>query len=72
MRAKEFLRKVIKDEKGQSIPEYALLLTLVGGAAVGISQLSDQIKEIFDQATAIFQQIAETLRENSANLNLNQ
>jgi len=46
-------------------------LTLIGGAAVGVSQLSDQIKEIFNQATAIFQQIAETLQENSANLNVN-
>ncbi|HID57500.1 TPA: hypothetical protein EYP37_13275 [Candidatus Poribacteria bacterium] len=71
MRVKGIFRRLIVDERGQSIPEYALLLTLIGGAAVGVSQLSDQIKEIFNQATAIFQQIAETLQENSANLNVN-
>ncbi|HEX30207.1 hypothetical protein J7M22_13090 [Candidatus Poribacteria bacterium] len=71
MRAGEIFRKLVEDERGQSIPEYALLLTLIGGAAVGVSQLSDQIKEIFNQATAIFQQIAETLKENSANLKIN-
>jgi Flp pilus assembly pilin Flp len=51
----------IRNESGQSITEYAILLSLVGGAVVGISQLSDQIKEVFQSATDIFQNIATVL-----------
>jgi len=54
----------IRNESGQSIPEYAILLSLVGGAAVGISQLSDQIKEVFQAATDIFQNIANVLNQS--------
>jgi Flp pilus assembly pilin Flp len=54
----------IRNESGQSITEYAILLSLVGGAVVGISQLSDQIKEVFQSATDIFQNIANVLNQS--------
>ena len=55
----------IRNESGQSIPEYAILLSLVGGAAVGISQLSDQIQEVFQAATDVFKNIADVLSQNN-------
>jgi len=55
----------ISNESGQSIPEYAILLSLVGGAAIGISQLSDQIKEVFQAATDIFENLANVLNQNN-------
>jgi len=55
----------IRNESGQSIPEYAILLSLVGGAAIGISQLSDQIKEVFQAATDVFKNISDVLSQNN-------
>ncbi|MBS3948315.1 MAG: Flp family type IVb pilin [Dethiobacter sp.] len=50
---KEMLRKLISDESGQGMTEYALILALVAvGAIVAMTTLRTQIQAVFGRVTA--------------------
>ena len=49
---KEMLRKLISDESGQGMTEYALILALVAiGAIAAMTLLSDEIVAVFESVT---------------------
>ncbi|HAA38202.1 MAG TPA: Flp family type IVb pilin [Firmicutes bacterium] len=49
---KELLQKLLSEESGQGMTEYALILALVSIAAiVALSPLGKKIKEIFENVT---------------------
>ena len=49
----EKMRALLKDEKGQGLAEYALILVLVSIAAIGaMTLLGDQIETVFGQIKA--------------------
>lgn len=62
------LVRLLQDESGQSTPEYALLLSIVGTLAVAIAGLAGDMKMVFETASGILQQIGQNLQEVSANL----
>jgi len=68
---REMIRKLVRllqDESGQSTPEYALLLSIVGTLAVAIAGLAGDMKNIFEQTSHILQQIGVNLQEINTNL----
>ncbi len=62
------LVRLLQDESGQSTPEYALLLSIVGTLAVAIAGLAGDMKTVFEAASSILQQIGQNLQEVNANL----
>ena len=62
------LVRLLQDESGQSTPEYALLLSIVGTLAVAIAGLAGGMKNIFEQTSHILQQIGVNLQEINTNL----
>lgn len=54
---KEFLARLWREDEGQDLVEYALLLVLLVLAAVGtIGTLAVKINSVFNSATAAFDQ----------------
>jgi Flp pilus assembly pilin Flp len=52
----ELLRRLLSDERGQDIPEYALLLALGVGALVLLGiMLRDEIRATFQEAINLLQ-----------------
>ena len=55
------IRQFIADEEGQNIVEYALLLVLIGAAAITIlTALGQSITTIFSNVTAKLKGVADT------------
>ncbi len=52
---KNFIKTFTKDESGQGMTEYAMIIALVAGiAVVAISPLGDKIAEVFTDIVATF------------------
>jgi pilus assembly protein Flp/PilA len=49
------LRSFLRDDEGQGLVEYALLLSLIAVVSIGaITTLGDKVKKVFDDINAAF------------------
>ena len=65
---KEFLTKFLRDESGQDIVEYSLLLTLIGATSLSVlTMVGINIGRIFDKTLSTVQYIDDHVDKTPGN-----
>ena len=57
------IRHLLRSEAGQATPEYAVLLSMLAVLAIAMTELSDEVKKIFESATGAFKAIGDSLEQ---------
>ena len=65
---KEFLTKFLRDESGQDIVEYSLLLTLIGATSLSVlTMVGINIGRIFDKTLSTVQYVEDHMDKTPGN-----